>query len=318
MGHGSYSHEAHAALVAERTELPVQDVFRQRQCHPLMAPKGVRVRECRDSAAHPNTRAIAFALDVTGSMGHIPDLLARTELPSFMRLLEQFGVTDPAVLFCAFGDATSDHAPLQIGQFEATAELMDFWLTSTYLEGGGGPGMCESYELALYFLAEHTATDNWEKRAERGFLFMSGDEHPYPTVSARLVEAVIGDRVDADIPTEAVVAALQEKWEPFFLIPDPGRRARVERRWKDLLGENVITLAAPEDTAEVCALLVALGSQGLPDLEAGAARLRAGGVDAARIGRILKAVTPYAASLGRARGGVSAEGEGWWKRFFGS
>ena len=32
---------------------------------------------------------------------------------------------------------------LQVGQFESTAELMDQWLTWTYLEGGGGGGRRE-------------------------------------------------------------------------------------------------------------------------------------------------------------------------------
>jgi hypothetical protein len=48
-----------------------------------MNPKGVRFRESRDSEAHPNTVSIAFALDVTGSMGKIPELLAKKELPTF-------------------------------------------------------------------------------------------------------------------------------------------------------------------------------------------------------------------------------------------
>ena len=37
-----------------------------------------------------------------------------------------------------------DAAPLQVGQFESTAELMDQWLTWTYLEGrGGGRGRAQ-------------------------------------------------------------------------------------------------------------------------------------------------------------------------------
>lgn len=30
----------------------------------------------------------------------------------------------------------------------------------------------ESYELAAYFLARHTATDAWEKRGQRGYVFI--------------------------------------------------------------------------------------------------------------------------------------------------
>jgi len=136
MGYGNYSHAAHAALAASRANKARTEVFNQRQCHALMNPKGLKVRECRDSAEHPNSLGIAFALDVTGSMGEIPHLLAKQELPNLMKLLTACGVADPQPMFMAIGDATSDRAPLQVGQFESTAELMDQWLTWSYLEGG--------------------------------------------------------------------------------------------------------------------------------------------------------------------------------------
>jgi hypothetical protein len=113
MGHGNYSHAAHAALLADRSHLSANEVFKQRGCHPLMNPHGLGVRESRDSAEHPSALGIAFALDVTGSMGDIPKLLAQRDLPQFMGLLGACGVPDPQVLFMAIGDATSDHAPLQ-------------------------------------------------------------------------------------------------------------------------------------------------------------------------------------------------------------
>ncbi len=89
-----------------------------------MDPKGLKVRECRDSGDHPDALGIMFALDVTGSMGDIPHLLAKEELPKLMKLLTACGIADPQVLFMAVGDATSDRAALQVGQFESTAELM--------------------------------------------------------------------------------------------------------------------------------------------------------------------------------------------------
>lgn len=121
-----------------------------------------------------------FALDVTGSMGDIPQTLARRELPTFMKLLTDCGVADPQLMFMAIGDATSDRAPLQVGQFESTANLMDQWLTWSYLEGGGGGTGEESYELAFYVIAQHTDMDCWVKRKKRGYLFVTGDELPYP------------------------------------------------------------------------------------------------------------------------------------------
>src|SRR5689334_24657460 len=136
MGYGKYSQEAHDALLRGRAGAADQAVFRQTSCHPLMNPKGVKLRESRDSAENPRSLAIAFALDVTGSMGAIPKQLARQTLPRFMSVLGACGVKDPQVLFCTVGDATSDQAPLQVGQFESTAELMDQWLTWSWLEGG--------------------------------------------------------------------------------------------------------------------------------------------------------------------------------------
>ena len=181
MGYGNYSQSAHQALAAGRSNLSRDEVFQQRGCHALMNPLQLTVRESRDSAEHPASLGIVFALDVTGSMGTIPEALARQELPTFMKLLGDFQVPDPQVMFMALGDANSDDAPLQVGQFETTAELMDQWLTWSYLEGHGGGNGMESYDLAFYVLAQHTDLDCWVKRKKKGYLFMTGDELPYTT-----------------------------------------------------------------------------------------------------------------------------------------
>src|ERR1044071_7086443 len=157
MGSGNYSVAAHEALLRGRANIPVQQVFNQAQCHPLMNPKGVKLRESRDGADHPQSMGIVFALDVTGSMGEIPRIMVTQQLPVFMKTLLDCQIPDPQLLFMAVGDAISDNAPLQVGQFESTAELMDQWLTWSYLEGGGGGTGQESYELAFYMLAQHPA-----------------------------------------------------------------------------------------------------------------------------------------------------------------
>jgi len=325
MGHGSYSHAAHEALLKDRGDVPTQQVFKQRGCHALMNPKGVKARESRDSADHPHALPIIFALDVTGSMGQIPEALARRELPNFMKLLTETGVADPQLLFMAVGDATCDDAALQVGQFESTAELMDQWLTWSFLEGGGGGQNKESYELALYFISEHTDTDAWLKRKKRGYVIMTGDELPYPAVSRHQVEALLGDAVDEDIPIEAVVASLQERFEPFFLIPDLARRERCERRWRDLLGDHVICLEQAADTCWAAAGLIALTEHTLPDLPAFADRLLELGLERGRVGGLVRALAPYAASIGRAGAADPAHETGagpsgapsFWKRLLG-
>src|SRR5262245_41959939 len=296
MGYGNYSQDAHEALLRGRQALPTQNVFQQEQCHPLMNPKGVRVRESRDSAEHPQTLGVVFALDVTGSMGDIPELMARHQLPHFMKVLTDCKVPDPQLLFVAVGDATSDRSPLQVGQFESTAELMDQWLTWCHLEGGGGGTGQESYELALYFLAQHTEMDCWVKRRKRGYLFMTGDEKPYPILSRHVVETVIGDRLDDDLKVAEVLALLQETFVPFFIVPDRerGHRQRCERAWRDLLGDHVLCMEAPADVCFVAAGALLLSEGLVSDLHALEAALLASGMPKDRKGAVVKTLGPLA------------------------
>jgi hypothetical protein len=299
MGYGGYSHEAHEAITKARAELPRQQVFKQTKCHPKMDPHGVKFREARDSEAHPNSVGIVFALDVTGSMGQIPDQLARRDLPSFMKALTDAGVPDPQLLFMAVGDATCDKAPIQVGQFESAAKEMDQWLTWSFLEGGGGALGTESYELGLYFAARHTLMDCWEKRKHRGYLFMTGDENPYPVVSRQQVGSLIADGLDEDLPLARLIDELQRTFEPFFLIPDPQRAKRCERVWRDALGDHVIVMEEPGDTCLVAASLVALCEGAAKDVDAVAKRLEENKTDKKRIGAVVRAITAFAASRGR-------------------
>jgi len=294
MGYGNYSHDAHEAILRGRANLPAQQVFQQVQCHPLMDPKGVKLRESRDAADHPQSLGVVFALDVTGSMGEIPKLLATQKLPDFMKVLVDCQVPDPQILFMAVGDATCDRAPLQVGQFESTAELMDQWLTWSFLEGGGGGQGEESYELALYFLALHTEMDCMVKRKKRGYLFITGDELPYPALSRHIVESVIGDRLDDDLTCEEIVAEVQKSFVPFFIIPDHARARRCERRWRDLLGDNVLVLDNPVDICFVTAGAMLLNEGRAASLDQLAGLLSNAGMPDGRRSQVLQSLAPYA------------------------
>lgn len=320
MGYGNYSAAAHAALTASRAHKGGTEIFTQRQCHPLMNPKGLKVRECRDSANHPDSLGIVFALDVTGSMGDIPHLLATKELPNFIKLMNECGVLHPQLMFMAIGDANSDRASLQVGQFESTAELMDQWLTWSYLEGGGGGTGEESYDLAFYIAAQHTDMDNWVKRKKKGYIFLTGDEKPYPSVSRHHIEALIGEKLDEDIPIEEVIAAAAEFYHVFFLIPDLARRKRCEARWRELLGNHTICLESPADTCAVAAAIVGLTEKLIPDLNALAAILSKNGFDRQHLGSTIRALEDYAALLKlphtKSSYATAAPIGKWWKRLF--
>ncbi len=120
MGYGSYSLEAHQAIVGARDAATMRfsTVFDRK-----MNPLGVKKRESRDSEKHPNSIPIVFALDVSTSMGDIPRSLATKTLPTFMQATLSV-VPDPQVLFMAFMDARytgTSWLPLQVGQFESRA-----------------------------------------------------------------------------------------------------------------------------------------------------------------------------------------------------
>jgi hypothetical protein len=325
MGYGDYSHSAHEALLASRGAKADHEIFLQRQTHPLMDPRGLKVRESRDSEAHPNSVAIIFALDVTGSMGVIPKELARSELPTFMKVLNACDIPDPQILFLAVGDATCDKASLQVGQFESTADKIDQWLTWSFLEGGGGGNGSESYELAIYTAVQHTDTDCWNKRHHKGYLFITGDETPFPAVSHHQVGTLIGDNLDADVPIEELISACSETYNIFFLIPDQVRRSGCEARWRQLLGDRVICMESHSDTCAVAASLVALTEKSVPSTDDLAVKLRKQGFSNERVGAVIRAVSAYSELIDPSsldtnrvsRNVTPATRPSWWKKLFG-
>ena len=304
MGYGDYSRDAHAAIMTERAAAPVQKVFVQKSCHALMNPLHLGQRESRDSAEHPNSLGIVFALDVTGSMDSVPWEMAVMMLPRFMKILEACRVRDPQLLFMAVGDATHDEAPLQVGQFESTAQLMDQWLTWSYLEGEGGGNGHESYELALYTLARHTKLDCWEKRGKKGYVFLTGDELPFPSLSKDIARKVLGDRLEEDLTVEEVIAELRETFVPFFIIPTRARRERCEPRWRELLGEHVLCTNNVQDVCYVSAGALCLVEGLVPDLDALTLLFKSMGLEYGDLNSVVGALRPLAKSLGR--GGTSS------------
>jgi hypothetical protein len=125
----------------------------------------------------------------------------------------------------------------------------------------------------MYFLARHTAIDCHEKRGRRGYLFLIGDECPYPRVKRDEVEQVIGDAPQTDIPVAELLAELEKRWHVFFVLPrmtHHWNNPEVHRAWTDLLGQNVLRL---EDPAGICELIAS--TIGLAEGKADMAQLRA-------------------------------------------
>jgi hypothetical protein len=263
--------------------------------HPTLDPYGVGMRESRDSEAHPRSTAIAVLFDETGSMGAIP-LVFQQKLGELMSVLLLKGyVRDPQILFGAFGDATCDAVPLQVGQFESGVE-MDEQLRNVVLEGGGGGTNHESYELALYFMAHHTSIDCWEKRGRKGYLFLTGDEMAYKLVNHGQVSKLIGDGLPQNIPLQQIIAEVQRRYHLFFIFPrnaSHGNNIEIQNFWQDLLGQNVIFLDDETAISETIALTVGL-TENAVDLAEGAEDLSMAGANRSAIKVAAKALQSYA------------------------
>ncbi|ADP84978.1 hypothetical protein [Pseudofrankia inefficax] len=269
---------------------------RAMKAHPELDPFGVGKRESRDSAEHPTSLAISVLFDVTGSMGSVPKEL-QAKLPSLFGLLLRKGyVEHPQIMFGAIGDATCDRVPLQVGQFESD-NRMDEQLGNIILEGGGGGQVMESYELAMYFMARHTALDCVEKRGKKGYLFVIGDEKPYRKVDAGQVRDLLGDQLRAAIPTREIIEELERTYNVFFIIPAGTAHAQdheVLATWRELLGERVIELDDLGLACETIALTIGILEDSI-DLDEGLDDLRDVGAGAA--------VAPVGKALARMRPG---------------
>jgi hypothetical protein len=266
------------------------------KAHNLLDPKGLKVRESRDSAAHPESNAIMVFLDVTGSMGTVVrDIHAK--LPTLMGILTRKAyIPDPQILFAAIGDAQTDSAPLQVGQFESGDE-MEGDLGNLYIEGQGGGQMPpqESYELAAYVGARKTSIDCFEKRGKKGYCFIIGDERPYPQVSKSQIDKLIGTELEADIPTKQIFTELQEKYVTFFILPKRashgGDISNLRTVWGEFINpEHVLLLEDASAAAELIATQIGL-YEGTTDIDAAAKDLEEHGASKALVNVVRNSVS---------------------------
>lgn len=266
--------------------------------HPSLDIKNKLIRESRDSDVHPTSRAVAVLLDVTGSMANVPKDVQK-KLPLLMgMLITKSYIEHPHVLIGAVGDAHHDIAPIQMGQFEAGIEIDDN-ISNLFLEGGGGGSGEESYELSMYYLAEYAAMDCLEKRGEKGYLFLLGDERPYTSIPARIIKKYVNDNYEGGpVALADIVAKLLTKFEVFFINPANTSHYRKEAFlgiWKNLLGERVLFLEDPNAICELIASTIAM-CEGV-DMDEIDADLTAANVAAASRSAIKGALMPLSSKV---------------------
>lgn len=259
MGSGSYSSISRAIrsqALGYQTK-SIHEIFTENHLNEGMSPANVTLRESRDSIEHPNSIAIIIALDVTGSMGYIPQELIRDGLPTIMSNIIEHGNPDPQVMFLAIGDHKCDEAPLQISQFESSDELLDHWLQKVYLEEGGGGNGGESYSLAHYFAAYHTSIDCFEKRAEKGFLFTVGDDKTHKNYPKDMLKSLMQSSEESDHTSAELIHTAQEKYNVYHIhVSKYEASTGTKSSWKELLGDHFIDCPDYHQLANVISRIV--------------------------------------------------------------
>ena len=267
MGYGSYSTISRSTRAENLgyTTKSVNEIFESKHLSSEMNPHDLVLRESRDSKEHPNSLPIIIALDVTGSMGSIPHNLVKQGLPNMMSLMLEKGILDPQILFLGIGDHECDRAPLQVGQFESSDELLDKWLTTVYLEGGGGANDGESYLLAWYLASRYTITDHWEVRKKKGYLFTIGDEPTLKRIPVSIQQSLMGNGQYREVTAEDILEEVQEKYHVYHLHISETSAGRIREtviNWKTLLGsKNVIEVQNKNDVSNIVSRIITENEQ---------------------------------------------------------
>jgi hypothetical protein len=267
MGSGSFDADAYRSFSSSASTKTRDEIYTSRGLHKTLDPKGVSIRESRDSTDNPNSTPIIVGLDVTGSMGMIAEQIAKEGLGTlFTGILDRKPVSDPHVMFMGIGDAAYDRAPLQVSQFEADNRVVE-QLTNLFLESGGGGNSTESYDFPWYFAAKHTVHDSMLKRGKRGYLFTVGDEEAPVGLTRAQIQNYLGYKPEVDYPAAASLEEAQRLYDVYHVVIEQGSHARshmdrVRSSWSRTLGQKVIYLSDYKLLAQtvVSAIQVAEGA----------------------------------------------------------
>jgi hypothetical protein len=313
MGSGRWDTDAYTSATSTRRATGVADFAYSKtaeviqEVHETLRPERINnkimhILESRDSVDHPESLAVLVTFDVTGS-NYARAVEAQKRLPALMDLLNKY-VTDPQVAIAANDDfEVVGKNCIQISEFESDNRV-DEHIRNTWLVSNGGGNRYESYELLVYLAARKIATDCYEVRGKKGYMFMYADE-PFPTsVKKNQVKAVFDDVIQADIPVEDIINEALLKWKIFVMWPAGSSYTHARDQYIKLFGEDsVITLQDPNTICEVVAATVGL-HEGQTDTSAIAKDLEAVGVTAGtahKVTKSAKTATPAKSGKGAAR-----------------
>ena len=259
MGGGSYNFVSASARSTTYKQYSREEVFSNNRLDSEMSIRIKPIRESRDSEEHPESYPIIIGLDVTGSMGFVPEYLIKEAFPTIMARIMEIGIPNPQVCFMAFGDQTYDRAPIQVGEFESSDELMEKWLRKIYIEQGGGGDGSETPALIWWTALHHVKTDSWEKRHKKGVIITISDEANHAELTNQRI--LFDHNADKRILTSELLEETREKWEVYHINYKNGYRgvsSKTNDYWNKTLGNDCVHTEHPEahDIIEIIPELV--------------------------------------------------------------
>lgn len=219
-------------------------------------------RESRDSDLHPNSGSIIIGVDTTGSMNRVIESVFKRLNVCVEEIFNRIKEFDPQLMMAAIDDYEAmkwcgTTPALQVTQFEVDIRIAE-QLKELKLTGMGAGNGYESYPLLWYFASRHTSIDCYEKRGKKGVLITMGDDGLQGTISRGEVKTVFGDDIPEDISTEALYREVSKKYDVYHLLIEEGSTysRRVEREWRDMLGEHAIPVSNLEMLPEIIVSIV--------------------------------------------------------------
>jgi hypothetical protein len=258
MGNSNWNSNAYSNYSRTVSSKPREEIFTNTRLVADLDPSKFVMRESCDSPANPNSTPIILAVDHTGSMGELAELIIKKGLGTIMEnIISKKPVPDPHILMAIFGDATCDSAPIQATQFEADIVLVK-QIEKFYIEGNGGGNGGESYMLPWFLAVNKCKCDAHTKHGRKGYLFTAGDESCLDYITKEQAERYFGIKVQfSQLPTAELLSICQMSWNVFHLITPTHATDHqgAIKKWRDLMGERAIVV---EDWKRMPEIIVSL------------------------------------------------------------
>lgn len=118
----------------------------------------------------------------------------------------------------------------------------------------------ESYQLAWYFAANHTRTDAWDKRKEKGFLFTIGDEPFLNNLPLSALRSILGNSAvgEGNWTTAELYEECKKRWHVYHI--HIAHNSYSTREWRELMGPNLIVIDDYTEVSDTIANIIVKNS----------------------------------------------------------